>query len=318
MATDPPIGDPRPVGPPPSHQPPPAGAPPYAGPPQAGPPPGAWMPPPPRRTSAGRVIAAVVGALLFLPALGLLAGGGVLLWVDQRERADDGYLYTASDTFATPGHALVTETIDLDTGADWVGASAALGTARVEVTTAEPGTDVFVGIAPAADAAAYLAGVQRTVVDDLGLDTSAADQELLAGGAPSGPPADQDFWTVQATGPGTQQLSWEPDDGSWTLVVMNADGSAGVAVDARIGATLPALTGLAWGLLGGGLVLVGLAVLLLVLALRRPAVPRYAWTPPPGGPPPGWAPPAPVDRSSAADAQRGPTIGSTPRDPRSG
>jgi hypothetical protein len=289
---------------------------PSAGPP-AGPPPGTWVPPPPSRTSPGRIIATIVGALLLLPALGLLGGGGVLLWADQRERSDDGYLYTASDAFATQGHALLSERIDLDPGADWVGLSAALGTARVEVTGAEPGTNLFVGIAPAADVAAYLDGVQRTVVDDLGLDTSAADQVLLAGGAPDGPPADQDFWTAEATGTGTQ-LDWDPDDGSWTLVVMNADGSAGVAVDARIGATIPALTGLAWGLLGGGLFLLLLAVLFLVLGLRRPAAePRYVGAPPPAGAGPYWAPPAPVDRSTAADAQQGRTTGATPRGPQS-
>jgi hypothetical protein len=293
---------------------------PAAGPP-AGRPAGAWVPPPPSRTSPGRVIATVVGALLLLPALGLLGGGGVLLWADQWERSDDGYLYTASDAFATPGHALLSERIDLDPGADWVGLSAALGTARVDVTAADPGVELFVGIAPAADATAYLDGVQRTVVDDLGLDTSAADQVLLPGGAPSGPPVDQDFWTVEATGTGTQQLDWDPDDGSWTLVVMNADGSAGVAVDARIGATVPALTGLAWGLLGGGLFLLLLAVLLLVLGLRRPAAPvgpRYGGAPPAAGSPPYWAPPAPVDRSTAADAHQGKPTGTTPAGPQSG
>ena len=289
---------------------------PSAGPP-AGQPPGMMrVPPPPSRTSPGRIVAAVVGALLLLPALGLLGGGGVLLWADQGERSDDGYLYTASDAFATQGHALLSDRIDLDPGADWVGLSAALGTARVEVTGAAPGVDVFVGIAPADDAEAYLGDVERTVVDDLGLDTSAADQVLLAGGAPSGPPADQDFWTAEATGTGTQQLDWDPDDGSWTLVVMNADGSAGVAVDARIGATIPALTGLAWGLLGGGLFLLLGAVLLLVLGLRRPSAgPRYVGAPPPAGAGPYWTPPAPVDRGTAADTQQART---TPRGPQSG
>ncbi|MGY1752229.1 hypothetical protein [Blastococcus sp. SYSU D01042] len=284
--------------------------------PPVGPPAAAWVPPPPPRAGVGRIVAAVVGGLLVLPALGLLGGGGVLLWADQQERSDDGYLYTASDDFATPGHALLSERIDLDTGADWVGVQTALGTARVEVTGADPATEVFVGIAPSADVEAYLGGVQRTVVDDLGIDTSAADRVLLPGGAPSGPPADQGFWTVRAAGTGTQQLGWDPDDGSWTLVVMNADGSAGVAVDARIGATIPALTGLAWGVMGAGLALLLLAVLLLVLALRRPTVPAGPpWAGPVG--PPSWAPPAPVDRSTAADAQQGRTSGS-PRGQQSG
>ncbi|MGY1805066.1 hypothetical protein ACI78T_17425 [Blastococcus sp. SYSU D00922] len=265
------------------------------------------------------MIAIVLGALLLLPALGLVTGGGVLLWADQWARDDDGYLFTASDDFSTVGYAMQSDRIELETDADWVPLSAALGTARVEVTGTGGTGEVFIGVGPSADVAAYLAGVERTVIDDLGLDTSAAERDLLPGGAPSGPPAEQGFWTVQATGTGTQQLSWEPDEGSWTLVIMNADGSAGVSVDARIGATAPALGGLAWGLLGVGLFLLLVAVLVLVLAARRrtpPAAMPYAGSP--GGPPPYWAPPPPVDRTTAADARPPSPTDATHRGPQDG
>ena len=268
-------------------------------------PPNPWIAPPqPARWGTGRVIAVVIGAFLLVPALGLLVGGGLLLWADGPAREDDGYLYSAEESFSTTGYAMVSEDIDLATGADWVPLSAALGTTRVEVSGAG---DVFIGIAPVPEGQAYLAGVERTVIADLGIDTSAADHQLLPGGAPSGPPTDQDFWVAEASGSGTQQLSWEPADGNWLLVVMNADGSADVAVETRVGATIPALTGLGWGVLGGGLGLLAIAtVVLLLAALRRPtaaAGPAYGAGrgPAPTGPPPGWAPPAPVDRTTAAD-----------------
>jgi hypothetical protein len=252
---------------------------------------------------AGRVVAVVLGALLFLPAIGLVTGGGVLLWADTWGREDDDYLFTATDDFSSAGHAMLSDRIDLETDADWVPLSAALGTARVEVTSTDAGEGLFIGVGPSSDVEAYLSGVERTVIDDLGLD-SAADRELIPGGEPSGPPTDQDFWTSQASGTGTQRLDWEPADGSWTLVIMNADGSAGVAADARIGATAPALGGLAWGILVGGLFLGLVAALVLALALRRPAAaaPGSPYGQVPGGPPPYWTPPAPVDRNSAADA----------------
>ncbi len=282
----------------------------------------AWVPPPPpARWGPGRVIAVVLGALLLLPAIGLVTGGGVLLWADTWGRADDGYLSTATDDFSTPGYAMQSDRIELETDADWVPLSAALGTTRVEVTGTQAGEEVFLGVGPTRDVEAYLDGVQRTVIDDLGMDTSPADQDLLPGGAPAGPPTEQDFWTAAASGPGTQQLSWEPADGSWTLVIMNADGSAGVSVDARIGATAPALGGLAWGVLGLGAFLCLLAVLVLVLASRnRPAA--AAWPPygtAPGGPPPYWVVPPPVDRDTAADA-RSPSAATDPssRHPREG
>jgi hypothetical protein len=290
---------------------------------------------------AGRVVALVFGVLVLLLASVLLLGGGALLSANLAERSD-GYLLSPEDSLAGPGYALVSERIDLSTGADWMPVSAALGTARIEVTGTSD-RETFVGIAPLADATAYLGGVQRTVFDDLGLDSSVPRE--VSGTAPSGPPTDQDFWTAQASGPGTQQLTWVPAEGDWMLVVMNADGSPGISVNARIGATLPALDGLGWGLLVSGLVCAAIGVLLLVVAIRRPAdrgvpdqpipwqvpagpqptgppaagpppAPRAAG-PPPGprapGPLPPWVPPPQPDRTTAPDAQ--PSAEPTPKQP---
>jgi len=262
-----------------------------------------WTPPPPApRMSAGRIVALVLGIVfLWLPGLGLLVGGGVLLWADLGNRTD-GYVFSESDGFSTQGYALSSERIDLATDADWLPLSAALGSARAEVTSADGG-DIFLGIAPLAEGSAYLDGMEHSVIDDLG--TGAIDEVPVPGGSPSGPPGEQDFWAAEASGPGTQRLDWEPAEGDWLFVVMNADGSAGVAIDARIGATVPALGGLAWGLLGAGLFLLLLGVLVVFLAVRRPRVAAapYGGMPAPPGPPPYWTPPAPPDRTTAADAQ---------------
>ena len=55
------------------------------------PPQSPWTPPPRERMGAGRVIAVVLGVLLYIPALALLAGGGLLLWADATDRTD-GFL----------------------------------------------------------------------------------------------------------------------------------------------------------------------------------------------------------------------------------
>ena len=266
-----------------------------------------WTPPPAApRMSAGRIVALVLGIVfLWLPGLGLLVGGGVLLWADGQGRNDDGYLYSSSDTFSTSAYAITSASIDLSTGADWLPVSSALGTAQIQVTGADSGSDIFVGIARVADTTDYIGGVDRAIVTDLGSDSPPAIR--TGAGAPSTPPGEQDFWVAEAAGPGTQTLTWRPSAGDWTLIVMNADGSAEVSVDARVGATVPALGGLAWGLLGAGLFLLLLGVLVVLLAVRRP---RAAGTPyggapmaAPPGPPPYWTPPAPPDRTTAADAQ---------------
>jgi hypothetical protein len=283
-------------------------------------PPAYWTPP--SRWGPARIIGLVVGVLLLLPAIGLVAGGGVLLWADGPARDDDGYLYSSEESFSGPGYAISTARIDLATGADWLPLSAALGDARAEVTGTDPGQDIFVGIARAGDSAAYLDGVERTVVDDFGTGSAADSERQLGSKAPLAPPGEQDFWAAEANGTGTQTLTWKPAGGNWTLVVMNADASAGVSVDARLGATAPALGGLAWGLLGGGLFLVVVGVLLLVLAIRRPRPGRAYSAGPyvmPSGPEPSWAPPAPVDRNTAADAHTdSPRTGVPPQVPPTG
>jgi hypothetical protein len=277
-----------------------------------------WQPAPTRPgMGAGRIVAVVFGVLTLLLSSVLLLGGAALLSADVTERSD-GYLLSPEDDLSAPGYALVSERIDLSTGADWMPISAALGTARVEVTGTTPGSEIFVGIAPLGDAAAYLGGVERTVIDDLGLDSPAPRD--LPGSAPSGPPTEQDFWTAQASGPGTQQLSWVPTEGDWMLVVMNADGSAGVSIEARVGATAPALGGLAWGLLGAGAFLTLIGIILLAVSIRRPA--RQAGppsggvpTPAPAGPAPYWTPPVPPSRTTAADARPDTTSTGPPRTP---
>lgn len=244
---------------------------------------------PPRRWRAGRVIALVLGLLVLLAGLGLLAGGGALLWADQSKRTDDGYLFSPGTRLSSPGYALVSDRIDLAAGAGWVPVSEALGTARLRASGG--GQDLFVGIAPADQASAYLGGVQRTVVDELGTAPAATGQVEMPGTAPTGRPGARTFWVEQATGAGPQQVDWVPANGIWTVVVMNADGSAGVDADLRGGATVPALTGIAWGLLALGALVTLVGVLVVAPALRRRNPGRRQLrlgrpVPAPAGPPP--------------------------------
>jgi hypothetical protein len=244
----------------------------------------------------------VVGSLLLLIATVLLVGGGAVLWADRAERTD-GYLSTNEETLTGPGYALVSERIELSTGADWIPISAALGTVRFTATGTDPESGTFIGIAPVDDATAYLGGVEHTVVDDLGIDSPGLRD--LPGGEPSGPPGDQDFWTAQTSGTGTQELTWAPAEGNWMLVVMNADGSPGLSVESRIGATAPALDDIGWGVLISGVVclLVGALVVALVVrrpADRRPGPPGARPGPAPSGAPSSWAPQTAVDWPPAA------------------
>jgi hypothetical protein len=226
------------------------------------------------------VLALILGVLLLLPGLGLLGGGGTGLWAHYLDRSD-GFVVSPRETFGSAGHALVSDRIDVSAVPGWLPVPGALGAARLEVTGAGP-ADVFVGVAPAADARAYLDGVARTVVDGLGFDAPPTARDQLPGGDPTGPPTEQGFWIASASGQGTQEVSWDPTDGDWMFVVMNADGSPGVDVEARIGAEVPALAGLGWGVFVAGLLVTVGAVGLLVRGLRQPWDPAVPYRQPRG------------------------------------
>ena len=278
-----------PVGP---GAPPPSGAPsaavPAAGtgavaaaPPQ-GSPAGGW--------TAGRTLTAVLGAVLLLGSTGLLAGGGALLWADQTQR-EGAYLWTGTADLGTDRYALTSDSIEFDTdGADWV-VDDLLGTARLEVAAEDRGDELFVGVADSADVAAYLSGVGHHRIDDLGAPwggaRTGAGMTGVGGGPPEVAPGEVDFWVAESSGTGTQTVDWRPEGGNWTVVIMRADGDAGVTAQARAGATVPGLPWLAGGLLATGAVTALVGALLVVLAARG------AMRHPPAGPPPAWVAPAP-------------------------
>jgi hypothetical protein len=119
-------------------------------------------------------------------------------------------------------------------------------------------------------------------------------------------PQAQDFWLASGTGAGAATVTWQAANGNFAVVLVNADGSAGIVADVRAATQMPGLTGLGVGLLIAGIVLFLLAVALIVLGgtgLGR----RHAGPPPVSGPSPG------PDRRPTAGVRDGITV--TPQNP---
>lgn len=214
--------------------------------------------------TGSRIAALVIGGLLVLIALILLGGGGTALWADRTQR-DAGYATTDVHEFSTSGSALATVPTDLGSpGVAWLYSPGLLGEVRIRVTPVSAGPPLFVGIGPSTDVDRYLAGVRHTVITEYWRD----ETEAVDGGPSGSAPGTQDFWVASATGPGPQTLVWDPADGSWTVVVMNADGRPGIDVKADLGARMPALPWIALGVLVGGAVFLAGGVLLIGSAIR--------------------------------------------------
>jgi Domain of unknown function (DUF4389) len=235
----------------------------------------------------GRILLVILGSLVALIAAGLLVAGGTLLWADRTQR-EDGYLTTPTERLEVESYAITSESIDLfetDTSGDWVLTEGVLGDVRI--TAEGAGTDIFVGIGPTDDVAGYLEGVERAEVRDVDFDPFRVRYRLFAGAEPSGPPEEQAFWAASASGSGEQVVTWDTESGEWTIVLMNADASDGVAADVSIGAEANFLLWLAIGLLVAGVLVLAVGVLLIVVGARgatsaAPAAALTAAAPPPG------------------------------------
>jgi hypothetical protein len=263
------------------------------------------------RWTAGRVVSVVIGAVLLVTGSGLVGTGGTVLWAHTALRDGDGYVWTPDAELATDRYALIGDSLELEgAGLEWV-VDNVLGTARLEVRGVDDDTEVFVGIARTSDVAGYLAGVGHEQLSDIGPRWDRGHLEPgwrtdHPGGAPAVPPGESDIWRVQSSGTGVQVLEWTPEEGDWTAVIMRADAGPGVAVEARVGATVPALPWIGGVLLGLGVLFLLLGALLVGLATRRarPGPPDAA-VPAAGAPVPGPVPPGSREPELATDGGAG-------------
>lgn len=206
-------------------------------------------------------IFAGIGGLI---GLALLAGGIAVLAAYAFGRDDDGYFNSDRRQVESATYAITSGDIDLGADeVDWA-PEKILGDVRVQVDSEKP---VFVGIGSEEDVDRYLGDVAHDeLIDFDGDDPEFAPHE---GGAPPTPPGEQDFWVAESEGSGEQALTWDAEFGRWTAVVMNADASRGIDVEADVGVKLD------WAIWPGlGMFVVGLlmtvgAVIVIVLIGRR-------------------------------------------------
>jgi len=235
--------------------------------PPSGPPPGRLPAPPRRPLGAGRIVAIVIGALLCLIGLGLLAGGAAVAAAGHSRDAA-GFVTSGTAPIDSDAYAVVVPRVGVQIhGPDQAYARDLLGTVRIRATGDDANKAVFLGLARTEDVDAYLRGVGHDEVRDIDADPVRTDYTNRAGGAPSSPPGEQTFWDRSDAGTGTRTVDWQVASGNWTVVVMNADGTAGEHADVDLGGTQPFLRGATIGLFAaGGVLLVG-GVLLIVLPL---------------------------------------------------
>lgn len=225
----------------------------------------------------------LVGSLLVLVSvLPLLVGG--LLWTVVASRAGaDGTLTATTRPLDTVGHAVVVPDVGALIAEDGIVDPAVIGRLEVQARAAG-GQPLFVGLADADDARAYLKGVAHAEVRSLRLREGPLPVGLteVAGTRAPTPPAGEPFWITRSLGrPPAGGIAWQPGEipegTRLALVVMRQDAAAPLEVTVTGTAELPWLRGAMWGMLlfGGLLALAGV----VFLAAGRQQPPRHALRP---------------------------------------
>lgn len=213
---------------------------------------------------ASGVIGAFAGVVLIVSGMGPMG----------EYRDADGFYMSDPLMVDRPSHAVVSDDTGLLSGRYETLTEGSLVLAFLDEPndvrvqgTASGSEQLFLGIAPASVVDEYLGGVAHDEVTDWNADLAAINEVEYTthqGTAPPGPPGTEGFWETSVAGTGPQTLDWTIESGDWTVVIMNADASAGITAELAFGAAptsdieAVARTSLAFGagaLIVGGLLL---------------------------------------------------------------
>jgi hypothetical protein len=165
-----------------------------------------------------------------------------------------------------------------------------VGSIRIGAEPATPGKDIFVGIGPRQAVERYLSGSNYSELRDVEFSPFSAEYREVQGTTQPSAPADQDFWAASTAGSGGGEVDWKIAAGDWSVVVMNADASPGVAADLQAGFRSELFGPIAAGLLAAGAILLVLGVPMLIYGAHG----LGRLTPPSAAPVPVTHPGAPV------------------------
>lgn len=226
--------------------------------------------------SAGKIVLLIFGIIVLLISLSFLMGGGALLSAHNIIKDAEGFYNTKTIQIEKDSYAVVVGPTDInvDVGWDW-GWGWDLGdliTFKIEGAGYDPSTQIFLGIARGSDINSYLDDVEYDEITDLNVFPFRVDYRNHSGNVVPEAPTSKAFWNVSNYGPGTQIIEWELEPGRHSLVIMNADGSAGIDMDIVFGVKVPLLFGVSVGLLIGGGVLLAISILMIYFAARKPRI----------------------------------------------
>ncbi len=216
----------------------------------------------------GHTVAAVVGGIVALLATCLIVAGASLLWLDG-ERDADGYFTTGPHAVSSPTFAISSAGLEVVEDAPrWLFDQERLGTIRIRAIDSEKA--LFIGVAGTDSVLRFLNDVPHEVATGVGTDPfDVATRQSIGSRAP-GTPVNARLWVASTVVDGSGEVEWDVEPGRWAIVVMNADGSAGIDARFELGAKVGFLVPVGVGFTVGGalLLMIGLGGIVFALLAR--------------------------------------------------
>jgi len=216
--------------------------------------------------SGGEIFLIAVSVIVLLIGLGLIAGGGALLWSNTFLRDSEGYYSSRTINIERDSYGVTTYPARIEFGPAWLFDWSQLLQVKLEATSNRD-SGVFIGVAGEDDINKYLDGVAYDEIRELDINRPFRPPRMnyreFSGGELDTPPVKEGFWRASAAGEGIQVLEWGVEEGRYSLVLMNQDGSRGIDVDGKIGVKVPIIGGIGIGIFIAGLVLILFAFLLV-------------------------------------------------------
>lgn len=207
-----------------------------------------------------RLILGILGAVLGLIGLGVLAAGGTLLALfgtDGQSAIPIGRISSDSGRAVVVTDFQISSSTPIPLNESWFDLSLRVAGKQSH----------FVGVASKPQALEYLQGVAYNLVTDFDSSSGDITSTTIPGDRRPEPATEATFWTDQQTGPEVV-VAWPVSDEDTSLVVMNEDGSSGVRASVDVLLTIAWAGAAAIGLLITGLILMVVAIVILILALR--------------------------------------------------
>lgn len=221
--------------------------------------------------SVKRLILGTFGALLGLLGLGVLGAGAVLFTLfgsDGQSNIPIGRVSSEAGRAVVVTDFQISSSTPVPLNESWFDLS-------LRVTGDQPH---FVGVATKQDALTYLQGVPYDLVTDFDSSSGKINSTAIPGDGKAADPATQKFWSDEQSGDDVS-VAWPVSDENTSLVVMNEDGSPDVRAGIDVLLTIAWAGAAAIGLVITGVILVVVAIVLLVAAMRAGAQPSRSAEP---------------------------------------